>query len=184
MPQLREADENQNQSGYGFEEVPSFLPLVQGTEHRRNERKGRKLTTVQQVFDIAIHMMDEQSESSGSTTTTDTQEYKLRTLSILNATLPALYPYSDTYDHAAAGRPACPVLDQANHANPDFTQAIPLDDTLALGVLPYALASHLLSGENEELAAWFMARYNQSFADLRYKLPASFEPISAPYGLF
>lgn len=143
------------------------------------------MVTVQRVFDTAIHMMDEQSEASGATTTADTQEYKLRTLSILNAILPGLYPYSDTCDRTGSGRPVCPALSQASgHAAPDFTQHIPLDDTLALGVLPYALAAHLLSGENEELSAWFMARYNQSFADLRHMLPGSFEPISAPYGLF
>lgn len=142
------------------------------------------MVTVQQVFDIAIHMMDEQSESGGSTSTADTQEYKLRTLSILNAVMPSLYPYSDTCNYADGGRPVCPILAQGSHAAPDFGQVIPLDDTLAIGVLPYALAAHLLSGENEELAAWFMARYNQGLMELRYKIPASFEPIVAPYGLF
>ena len=142
------------------------------------------MTTVQQVFDIAIHMMDEQSESSGSTKTADTREYRLRTLSILNAVLPSLYPFSDTCHYPDAGRPACPALTQGDHSNPDFTQRIPLDDTLALGVLPYALASHLLAGENEELAASFTNRYNQAFIDLRNKVPATFEPIPTPYGLF
>jgi hypothetical protein len=143
------------------------------------------MVTVQQVFDTAIHMMDEQSESSGATVTADTGEYRLRTLSILNAIMPSLYPYSDTYVVAGAGRPVCPPLSQsAGHASPDFAQPIPLDDTLALGLLPYALAAHLLAGENEELSAWFLARYNQAFMDLRHKLPASFEPIPTPYGLF
>ena len=143
------------------------------------------MVNVQQVFDTAIHMMDEQSETSGATVTADTQEYKLRTLSILNAVMPGLYPYSDTYSATGTGRPVCPPLSQsAGHNSPDFTQNIPLDDTLALGVLPYALAAHLLAGENEELSAWFTARYNQAFADLRHKIPASFEPIPTPYGLF
>lgn len=142
------------------------------------------MTTVQQVFDIAIHMMDEQSESSGSTSTADTREYRLRTLSILNGVLPSLYPFSDTCLYPDSGRPVCPVLTQGNHSNPDFTQIIPLDDTLSLGVLPYALASHLLAGENEELSAWFMNRYMQNFSDLRNKIPATFEPIPTPYGLF
>lgn len=143
------------------------------------------MVNVQQVFDTAIHMMDEQSETSGETVTADTQEYKLRTLSILNAVMPALYPYSDTYEISTAGRPVCPALSQSSgHSAPDFAQLIPLDDTLALGVLPYALAAHLLAGENEELSAWFLARYNQVFADLRHKIPASFEPIPTPYGLF
>lgn len=142
------------------------------------------MTTIQQVFDIAIHMMDEQSESSGSTSTADTQEYRLRTLSILNGILPSLYPYSDTCVYPDTGRPICPPLIQGSHSNPDFTQNIPLDDTLAMGVLPYALASHLLAGENQELSAWFMQQYLQSFADLRNKIPSAFESIPTPYGLF
>ena len=148
------------------------------------------MTTVQQVFDAAIHMMDEQAETSGATQTTDTQEYKFRTLSILNAILPSLYPYSDTYDSTGVGRPVCPALaipvkdGVADHANPDFTQVVPLDDTLALGALPYALAAHLLASENQDLSVWFLSRYNQVFADLRNKIPGTFEPISAPYGLF
>jgi hypothetical protein len=142
------------------------------------------MATAQQVFDIAIHMMDEQSESSGSTGTADTKEYQLRTLSILNAVMPALYPFSDTCVYPASGRPVCPALVQGDHRKPDLTQAIPLDDTLALSVLPYALAAHLLAGENQELAAWFNARYNQVFSDIRNKVPGVFEPIAMPYGLF
>ena len=141
--------------------------------------------TVQQIFDMAIHLMDEQSETNGGTETTDTQEYKFRTISILNAIIPLLYPYSDTLDCSGIGRPVCPMLTvPENHSQPDFTQEIPLDNTLAQGVLPYALAAHLLSGENQELSAWFTNHYEQAFVDLRSKIPGTFEPIAAPYGLF
>ena len=142
------------------------------------------MVTVQQVFDAAIHLMDEQSESNGQTVTTDTNEYKFRTISILNAVMPSLYPYSDTCDHSAPGRPVCPALTAASYATPDFSQPIPLDDGLALGVLPYALAAHLLAAENESLSMWFLSRFNQVFADIRSKVPAAFEAIPTPYGLF
>lgn len=144
------------------------------------------MTTVQQVFDIAMHLMDEQAESTGATMTDDTEEYKLRAISIINLVLPSLFPFSDTYDTTSPlpGRPLVPTLAAADHANPDFTQYIPLDDTLAMGVLPYALAAHLTATENEELSAWLMARFNTAFADLRSRIPSSFEPISTPYGLF
>ena len=55
------------------------------------------MVTVQQVYDIAIHLMDEQDENSGATSTIDTTEYKLRTISILNSIIPSLYAYSGTY---------------------------------------------------------------------------------------
>lgn len=143
------------------------------------------MTTVQQIFDMAIHLMDEQSETSGMTVISDTSEYRFRTISILNTVMPSLYPYSDTCDRTGIGRPVCPALQSGpDYASPDFSQVIPLDDTLSLGLLPYALAAHLLSGENEELSAWFLRMYHQSFADLRGKIPASFEPIPMPYGSF
>ena len=144
------------------------------------------MTTVQQVFDMAMHLMDEQAEATGATMTDDTTEYKYRTISILNTVIPSLFPFSDTFNVTSpiAGRPQIPALAAIDHSNPDFDQPVPLDDTLALGVLPYALAAHLTATENEDLSAWFMQRYNVAFADLRSRIPASFEPIPAPYGFF
>ena len=143
------------------------------------------MITIQQVFDMAIHMMDEQSENNGNTNTSDTREYKYRTVSILNVLLQQLYPYSDTCDHNVPGRPVCPALIAPESGKePDMTQVLPLDDVLSTGVLPYGLAGHLLSVENESLSAWFLARYSQAFTDLRNKIPGSFEPIPTPYGLF
>ena len=142
------------------------------------------MVTVQEIFDIAIHLMDEQNESNGQTATSDTQEYKVRTISILNAIMPGLYPYSDTYNTSDPGRPVVPPLLAESYANPDFSQAAPIDDTLSRGVLPYALAGHLLAGENEELSAWMMNRYTAMLNDLRDKIPGQWEPIRLPYGAF
>lgn len=140
------------------------------------------MVTVQQVFDMAIHLMDEQNESTGATGTVDTNEYKYRTISILNSVIPALYPFSGNYDPGTAGRPVPAVLAAADYKNPDFTQQIDLDDTLCLAVLPYYLAAQLLAGENEALAAWFMNRYREAFRDLSRLIPSEFEQIPSPYG--
>ena len=142
------------------------------------------MTTVQTVFDIAIHMMDEQEEASGKTRTDDTEEYRHRTISIINAIIPALLPFSDMKDVHIGGRSPVPQLWVEEDGEPNFDQLIPLDDTLALGVLPYALAAHLTATENEELSAWFMNRYTMAFSDLRTRIPGTFQPISAPYGYF
>jgi hypothetical protein len=142
------------------------------------------MVTVQQIFDMAIHLMDEQNESNGNTITVDTSEYKSRTISILNSVIPALYPYSGDFDPGMSGRPVPQILEWGNYQNPDFAQAVALDDTLCLSVLPYYLAAQLLSAENEALAAWFMNRYRETFNDLRNRIPADFERISTPYGLF
>lgn len=141
-------------------------------------------TTVQQVFDQAIHLMDEQNETTGSTVTADTTEYKSRTISILNTAIARLYPYSSNYNRDATGRPKSQKLDAADFANPDFTQVIQLDDELCVGLLPFYLAAQLLSGENESLAAWFMQQYRESLSEFKRNIPASYEAISTPYGLF
>lgn len=142
------------------------------------------MVTAQQVFDIAIHLMDEQNETNGATVTTDTAEYRFRALSILNSVIPLLYPYSGNYAPGAAGRPKVRQLDMEDHANPDMEQAIPLDDTLSLSCLPYYLAAQLMAGENGELANWFMNQYRMALADVRGKVPGDFQPIATPYGTF
>lgn len=141
-------------------------------------------TTVQQVFDQAIHLMDEQNENTGATSTADTAEYKSRTISILNTAIPRLYPYSSNFDRGTTGIPGIPSLNWSDYKNPDFSQVILLDDNLSLGLLPFYLAAHLLSGENETLAAWFMQQYREAFGDLKRTATAAFEAISTPYGLF
>lgn len=141
--------------------------------------------TVQEVYDMAIHLMDEQNEQNGETGTVDTWEYKFRTISILNTAIPVLYPYSDTYDKSGEGRPVPPLLKLgASYRDPDFAQVIGLDDTIAAALLPLYLAAQLIFPENEGMAQWFMGRYQVAFADVRSKIPASFESIYAPYGLF
>lgn len=142
------------------------------------------MVTVQQVYDMAIHLMDEQSESNGDTVTTDTAEYKFRTISILNSAIPLLYPYSGNYSAGTSGRPSCRQLYYDDYADPDFEQTIPLDDTLSLSCLPYYLAAMLISSENDTLANWFMTQYRVALNDLRAKVPADFVSISMPYGGF
>lgn len=142
------------------------------------------MVTVQQVYDMAIHLMDEQDENSGATSTIDTTEYKLRTISILNSIIPGLYVYSGTYDPDMSGRPAPVPLLVDDYAKPDFDQVIELDDVLGLSVLPFYLAAQLLSSENEELAAWMKNQGRETLNEIRYKVPAEFEPIPMPYGGF
>lgn len=142
------------------------------------------MTTVQQIFDMAIHLMDEQNESNGATGTVDTREYRFRTISILNSIIPRLYSYSSTYKDKGTGRTAPRQLFNDDLADPDFEQDIPLDDILSLTLLPYYLAAQLLSAENEALSAWCMNMYRENFNDIRNRSLSDFEQISTPYGLF
>jgi hypothetical protein len=118
------------------------------------------MTNGNKVFDLAIHLMDEQYELTGATRTADTKEYEFRALSILNILRHELFPFSDTYDWGENGRRwICPELE-------DMEQPIDLDDAIAQGVMPYGLAAHLLLGENNTMASFF----NQRYAELMYSI--------------
>jgi len=124
------------------------------------------MTDANWIFDAAIRLMDEQSETGGETTTTDTAEYRLRTLGILNVLRNELYPFSTTFE---AGR-VCPELRQ-------FDQPLDLDDVLAQTVLPYGLAAHLLLGEHNTMAAFFQQRYTELLYGLGCRRMAKWETI-------
>ena len=140
------------------------------------------MVTVQEIFDMAIHLMDEQRETDGSTVTVDTSEYKYRTISILNTVIPRVFKYSTYYDKD--GGQNVPILVNYDYKNPDFDQPVGIDDMLALALLPPYLAAELLSAENDVLSAWFMNQYREALQDVRSNAAGEFEAISTPYGLF
>lgn len=97
--------------------------------------------TVQDVFDKAIRLMDEQNESTGATATTDTKEYLVRTPDILDSILARV--------SLAVGEPYVRVAAPGDK--------IELADAVVSGVLPYYLASALIAIESQDsnLAAYF-----------------------------
>lgn len=97
--------------------------------------------TVQDVFDKAIRLMDEQNESTGATTTTDTKEYLVRAPDILDSILARV--------SLAVGATYTRVTVMADE--------IGLDDAVVSGVLPYYLASALIAIEAQDsgLASYF-----------------------------
>ncbi len=139
------------------------------------------MATVQEIFDMAVDLMDEQDENSGETSTQDTQEYKFRTISILNTAIPALAPYSE---RKWEGRNGVAMLYPGSRNNPAMEQDVPLDDTICYALLPLYLAGMLLIGEDDDRAAALMNRYNTAFYDLRNKKLGEFERIEPVYGLF
>lgn len=130
--------------------------------------------SAQNIFDTAIALMDEVDES-GATDTSDTLEYKNRTILILNILVQELYPYSATYKKPKAGkRSTAGVLSQ-------MSDMVDLDDYIASAVLPYGLAAHLLLEENPTAANYFQQRYDELKARLREGLLAESEDIEDVY---
>ena len=125
------------------------------------------MTTVQDVFDVAMDLMDEDS---------DTEEYEVRTISILNILIGELFPYSDTFAFEEPRKR--PIVKQLF----EFEDEIQLDDYICRSVLPYGLAAHLLEDENPTSANFFQQRYDELKAMLQRGLPAESEPIYDVYG--
>lgn len=134
------------------------------------------MTTVQTVFDIAIHLMDAQNESTGSTETADTKEYQLRTPSLLNSVLDRAYPASDNFPEAVERkRPICPKVTA-------MTDEIDLDERICTGILPYGLAGLLLTEENPVLANFFWQTFLEQLDEAKRGVPSGIDSIEDVYG--
>lgn len=134
-------------------------------------------TTAQRIFDIAMGLMAEVNDSTGATDYSDTKEYKVRTLLILNALRGELYPYSDTYRAEGDGtRPICRFIS-------GFGDVVELDDYICQSVLPYGLAAQLLLDENTTAASFLQQRYEELRDSLSRGMPKTSESIEDCYGV-
>jgi len=130
------------------------------------------------VFQRAITIMDELSDD-GKYKHADTDEYRHRTLAILNVLQNELYPFSDTFkknqDWGKGRRPVLPALE-------DLYSEIDLDDYCAGTVLPYGLVAHLLMSEDPANANFCQQRYDELKMQLMRGMPAESEDIVDVYG--
>lgn len=130
--------------------------------------------TVSDVFDVTMQLIDEVSDT-GATQTTDTEEYKNRTIGIMNILISECYPFSDEKDNTK--------LDSAWRAVQEFDDSLKgIDNTLALGVMPYGLAANLLTDENPTAANYYQQRYEALLAAKRSRMQADVGEIENVYG--
>ena len=135
--------------------------------------------TVQQIFDIAIHLMDSQNESTGSTDTSDTMEYKLRAVSRLNSVLQGAFAYSDddrdALEAAGGKRPICPKVTE-------MADEVALDERICTGALPYGLAGLLLLEEDPSRANFLWQTFLEQLELCRQSLPSVIGDVENLYG--
>lgn len=130
--------------------------------------------TVSDVFDVTMQLIDEVSDT-GATQTTDTEEYRNRTIGIMNILISECYPFSDEKDNTK--------LDSAWRAVEEFDDSLKgIDNTLALGVMPYGLAANLLTDENPTAANYYQQRYEALLAAKRIRMQADVGEIENVYG--
>lgn len=132
-------------------------------------------TTASYIFDQAIKLMDEQSDS-GQAVWSDTVEYQNRVIAILNALIGECFPYSDTYTVTTPGKR--PIVQTVSNLN----GVVYLDDSLAKTVLPYGLAAELIKNDDPTLGNYFMQRYQELLARHAKTLPAAWDTVEDFYG--
>lgn len=130
--------------------------------------------TAQEIFDAAMFLLGENDDVSGQTDTTDTREYKVRTVGILNVLAGEVYKYSDTYKDTSTRRPV-PIPIESMDDDLD------LDDYLCGSVLPYGLAAELIKGEDAAMANYLYGRYKDLVKDAQNN-PVSSDSIIDVYG--
>lgn len=119
------------------------------------------MVTGQDVFDIALVLMDEVTEN-GDIVSDTPDYYKTKSLSILTTLQTELLP-----------------LDQTPEVVTSLSQELLLSDREALTILPYGVAAHLLLNENVNAAAYFNNRYDE----LKRKRKTSIEAITDNYNV-
>lgn len=133
--------------------------------------------TVQEVFDIAIYLIDSQNESTGSTNTSDTKEYALRTPGLINSILDQVYPASDTYTPAVNGmRSTLPSVTS-------MEDNLDLDDYVCRNVMPYGLAGLLLTEENPTMANFMWQTYLENLQSAKNGIPTEIGSVEDVYGI-
>ena len=133
------------------------------------------MTTPEIVLELAIALTDNQDEN-GNYRISDNNEYRYRTLQILNTLIPELFPYSDTYKITQKGKR--PIIEYLT----TFDQEIGLDDYICRSVLPEGLAGLLFADENPSMASLHWQIYEERKANLARGRPAESEPIEDVYG--
>ena len=134
-------------------------------------------TTVQQAYDMAIMLMNEQNDETGATNSSELDTYKNRSIALINILVSDLYNLSDTTSFPSTTKPVPDLL-------LEFDDSIDLDDRLSVNVLPYGLAGHLYKGENEDMAQYFLGVYYNLKKEYSRRKPTAKSSITNVYGAF
>ena len=132
--------------------------------------------TVQDIFDSAIRLIDEQNESTGSTETADTKPYRVKAVSLVRNLIPRVYPVSDTYAASTDGkRPVCRMPEA-------LTDELDLDQYICESVLPWGLAALLIIDDDRDKYNAYWDEFEKGIALARNSLPSEIGEVEDVYG--
>lgn len=121
--------------------------------------------TVLDAFNVAMGLTDN---------LTDNSDYLSRAVYVVNSLLPELYLYSDTKTSVSGTKPV-PTFVTAT------SSTLPVDDALAIGVLPHGMIAMLFSDENPVTANFHQQLYQEKLRMLG-RVPVEAEDITDLYG--
>ena len=131
--------------------------------------------TVQDIFDSAIRLIDEQNESTGSTETADTKPYRVKAVSLVRNLIPRVYPVSDTYAASTDGkRPVCRMPEA-------LTDELDLDQYICESVLPWGLAALLIIDDDRDKYNAYWDEFEKGIALARNSLPSEIGEVEDVY---
>ena len=132
--------------------------------------------TVQDIFTLAIHLMNEGDDETGLANTADNKDFQYRTIPILNILQQECCNASDLCPKREAGvRPTLPLLQS-------MEDLVPLDDGICIAVLPYGLAAYLLAEIDPDFSQKLLSRYQKLLLEAKQTVPVVSEDIVRPYG--
>lgn len=133
------------------------------------------MTTGNDVFALAMNLIDELDPQNGRADRGETRAYKVRVAGLLHILLQELCQFDDSWlrdnDRDAAPSPV-----------DDLDAALDLGDRLCRGVLPFGLAGLLILEENPPCAQVFLSSYRDLKLRFSRSRPARKEEISRLYG--
>lgn len=118
--------------------------------------------TAQQVYDMALVLMDQVTDSGTITSETDSAAVKVKALNMLTQLQAELLPISQTPGVIT-----------------DLSQNLSVTDREALLILPYGLAAHLLLNEQSNAAPFLNDRYEE----LKRKRKTSITAVTDVYSV-
>lgn len=119
------------------------------------------MVTAKQVYDMALVLIDEVTEM-GNVSPDTPKYYESRARSILTQLQTELIP-----------------VDSEPEIITSLSQELLVSDRVAITVLPYGLAAHLLLTEDVNTASFFNARYDE----LKRRTPSGITPIKDKYNV-
>jgi hypothetical protein len=132
-------------------------------------------TSGENVFDMAMFLIDEQDPKTGDTGRAENSEYRARTPGLLNLLMQEVCALDAEWLEGRE-RGAAPGMVVG------LADSLDVSDRVARGLLPYGLAGLLVLEENQASAQYFLGKFNTLKEELKRPAFAAAERVRDVHG--